>query len=417
MRVDSEQVLIGCGEVGSRLLDGGAEIYRVEETMRRMMAAYGKKGDVFAIPGCLIVSIEDESGQTHTRLYRAAGHTGPDIEVVERFNALSRSVCANPPAPEELPRLAEKTAAECKHYPMWVKCLGYFVGALFFALFFQGGALEALCAGVTGLMAGLCAMELDRMKVNFFFKTLAAAAVLGLLSYGMAALGLPIHTGAVVMGAILVLVPGLIFTNFMCDIITGDVLSGVSSFIRAVLTATAIALGSGAALYLFQWMGLSVDGIPRTVEYSVLAQCIISLLACCGFCIPYNVHGFSGILLCSLGGGLSWGVYLLMGQVTDSVYLCYLVAAIFVAVFAEIMARVRKYPITAYLVVSYFPLVPGGFIYRTMYYGIQGERQLFLETGLQTIGIAACLAMGALVVSTTVRTFSTWRRERRMKRG
>ncbi len=75
--MDSEQVLIGCGEVGSRLLDGGAEIYRVEETMRRMMAAYGKKGDVFAIPGCLIVSIEDESGQTHTRLYRAAGHTGP----------------------------------------------------------------------------------------------------------------------------------------------------------------------------------------------------------------------------------------------------------------------------------------------------------------------------------------------------
>ena len=417
MRVDCEQVLVGCGEVGSRLLDGGAEIYRVEDTVRRMIAAYGVKGDVFAIPGCLIVSIEDELGQTHTRLYRAAGHKGPDIEVVERFNALSRSVCANPPAPSELPRLAEQTAAECRQYSLWGKCSGYLLGALFFTLFFQGGLVDALCAGIGGMLAGLCAMTLDRGKVNFFFRAFTSAFVLGLFVYGMAALGLPIQTGAVAMGAIMVLVPGLIFTNFMCDIIGGDVLSGVSSFIRAVLTATAIALGTGAALSLFRWLNLSVEGVERTLHYGMAAQCIISFLACLGFCILNNVHGLGGMVLCCLGGGLSWGVYLLTGRVSESIYFCYLAAAIFVALFAEVMARVRKYPITAYLVVSYFPLVPGGFIYRTMYYGIQGEQQLFLETGLQTIGIAACLAMGTLLVSTTVRTVNTWRRERRMKHG
>lgn len=414
--MDYEQILNGCGEVGSRLLNGGAEIYRVEDTVRRLMAAYGVKGDVFAIPNCLIVSLEDEQGHTHTKLYRAVGHCSPDIEVIERFNALSRSVCAAPPEPKELVRLAEETGAACRQYSLWMKLLGYFVGALFFTFFFQGSVLDAVCAAVAGTVAGFCAVKLEQLKVNFFFKTIAAALVLGIIAYGLAALGLPLHTGAMVMGAMMVLVPGLVFTNFMCDIITGDVLSGVSSFIRAVLTAAAIALGAGAALFLFQWLGFDVGGIDRAVSYGFLAQCVISFFACCGFSLLYNVHG-GGVILCCLGGALSWGIYLLAGMVTDSIYLCYLAAAIFVAVFAEIMARVRKYPITAYLVISYFPLVPGGFIYRTMYYGIQGEQQLFLETGLQTIGIAACLAMGVLLVSTTVRTVNTWRRERRMRRG
>ena len=121
-------------------------------------------------------------------------------------------------------------------------------------------------------------------------------------------------------------------------------------------------------------------------------------------------------MLCCLGGALGWAVYLAMGMVTGSIYLRYLVAGIAIAAYAEAMARVRKYPITAYLVVSFFPLVPGSYIYYAMYYAIQGQRQLFLESGIQALGLASCLAIGTLLVSTTVRTCVTWRRERRMKR-
>jgi len=77
------------------------------------------------------------------------------------------------------------------------------------------------------------------------------------------------------------------------------------------------------------------------------------------------------------------------------------------------MARVRKYPITAYLVVSYFPLVPGSYIYYAMYYALQGQRELALDAGIQALGLAACIAMGTLLVSTTVRTYTTWRRKRK----
>lgn len=415
--MDYDQLLEGCSQVGFHMLSGGAEIYRVEDTVRRIMAAYGVKGDIFALPNSVTVSLTDEDGRSYTRMCRINTMPSTDIEVIERFNALSRAVCARTPAPEQLPALVEETGRQCRNYSARTVLLGYFIGAFFFTLFFNGGILEALAASAAGVLAGLCVMGLDRQKVNFFFKTVIAALVLGIVAYGLRALGLPINADITVVGALMVLVPGLIFTNFMCDLITGDLLSGVSAFIRATLTAAAMAIGAGAAMTLFQKLGASLEPAGQSVAYSAAAQCVIGFLACFGFCLLYNVHGWCGMFLCCLGGALGWGVYLATEAFIGDFYLRYLAATVCIAVYAEVMARWRKYPITAYLVVSFFPLIPGYYIYYTMYYGIQREQELFLTSGIRALGIAACLAMGSLLVSTTVRTYTTWQRERRARKN
>lgn len=221
--------------------------------------------------------------------------------------------------------------------------LGYFLGALFFTGLFQGGVLEALTAGAAGVVAGLCVMGLSKLEVNFFFKTIAAAAVLGMVIYGLRALGLPVDTGIAAISALMVLVPGLVFTNFMCDLITGDMVSGLSTFVRAVLTATAIAIGTGVALGLFQTLGLAAEGVGNREDYGAVLQCLAAFLACSGFCVMYNVHGW-GVVLCCLGGALGWAVYLAMGMVTGSIYLRYLVAGIAIAAYAEAMAPGAEIP-------------------------------------------------------------------------
>lgn len=407
-----DQLLDGCSEVGWRLLAGGAEIYRVEDTVRRLLAAYGVHGDVFALPHCLIVSCTDDTGRSLTRLRRTTGTASTDIEVVERFNALSRAVCTSPPPPEHLVIMARKTAEGCRRYPPAAELLGYFLGAFFFTFLFRGGMAEAFAAGFAGVLAGLCVMGMDRLGVNFFFKIIAASLLVGASACTLGALGAPIHIGVAIIGALMVLVPGLVLTNFMCDLITGDALSGTSSLIRALLTAAAIAVGTGTALSLFQALGVTAQDAPPVPPYSSLFQCAMSFLACVGFCLMYNVHG-GGVTLCCLGGALGWAVNLTAGLVTDSPYLCCLAAAVVITIYAESMARVRKYPITAYLVVSYFPLVPGSYIYYAMYYALQGQREPALDAGIQAVGLAACIAMGTLLVSTTVRTYTTWRRKRR----
>ena len=74
-----------------------------------------------------------------------------DIEVVERFNALSRSICAQPPPPARLPALAAETGRQCRRYHMpMVFVGGISSGRCFFTGLFQGGVLEALTAGAAG---------------------------------------------------------------------------------------------------------------------------------------------------------------------------------------------------------------------------------------------------------------------------
>ena len=180
-------------------------------------------------------------------------------------------------------------------------------------------------------------MGLSKLEVNFFFKTIAAAAVLGMVIYGLRALGLPVDTGIAAISALMVLVPGLVFINFMCDLITGGHGIWLVHLCQAVLTATAIAIGTGVALGLFQTLDLPLREWEAREDYGAVPQCLAAFWRVLDFCVMANVHGW-GVVLCCLGGALGWAVYLAMGMVTGSIYLRYLVAGIAIAAYAEAMA-------------------------------------------------------------------------------
>ena len=121
----------------------------------------------------------------------------------------------------------------------------------------------------------------------------------------------------------------------------------------------------------------------------------------------------TGVLFCCIGGALGWLAYLLMMLASENDLLSYFLAAMIISLYSEAMARIRKCPVTGYLLISFFPLVPGAGIYYTMQYALQGDTALFLQSGLHTLGIAGCLALGVLVVSSAVRMTTTFRKNRR----
>lgn len=403
--MDYHVLLEGICEMGFHLLGCGAEIYRVEDTIRRLAAAYGTEAEVFAIPNCLIVSITDNEGKQLTRM-RQAKISGTNLHSLEAYNALSRKLCANPPAdPREILTQLKQVTASLKPFPAWIILLGDFFGAGFFAMFFSGGWLEALVGGVAGVLAGGCSILLSRLRSNFFINTMVSGFVLALAAYGMYIAGIPVNIESAIVGATMVLVPGLVFTNFMSDLLTGDIVAGLSTFARAVLTAGAIAIGTGAAISLLQRIAdLPVGVVPPMVHAPLLA-CTLAFVSCAGFCLTFHIRGFVGTILCCLGGALGWGVYLLVQQLGGGVAVSSLFASMFVAVYANIMSRIRKCPVTPYLVVSYFPLVPGFTLYQAMSFGINGDIQLFLETFIRTFSIGGCIALGTLMVSTAMRAF------------
>ena len=404
--MDYDLLLEGCCEMGRQLLECGAEIPRVEDTVHRLLAAHGLEGEVFAIPNCLWVSVPCPDGRTRT-VMRRVRPSAVDIEGIERFNDLSRRLCAAPPDdPAELLAQCRETAQSLRRHPAALCLFGYFLGACFFALFFSGGWAEAMTAGLAGLACGACLTLLGLAGVNSFLSTLAAAFVLSALACGAAALGAPVSREITIAGAIMVLVPGLVFTNFMSDLLTGDMVAGLATFARAVLSAGAIALGAGSAMSLFREAPPLQAGAGT--EYAPLLYCIFAFVACLGFCPAFNAQGVGG-LLCCFGGALGWAFYLAGMGLWSNPFAASLIAAIAVAAYSEWMARLRRCPATSYLVIAMFPLVPGLTIYQAMDYGLRGDTDLFLETFFRTVGIAGCLALGLLVVSSALALSRKWR--------
>lgn len=133
----------------------------------------------------------------------------------------------------------------------------------------------------------------------------------------------------------------------------------------------------------------------------MLLPCLYSFVACAAYCLCMNLRG-PKMLSASWGGALGWLVYLAFGFTGNDIFQ-YFTGALAVSVYAEIMARVHKTPVTGLLLVSLLPMFPGGGIYHTMEYAVSGDMNAFLDTGLHTFGIAGTLAMGVLLVSSTVR--------------
>ena len=130
----------------------------------------------------------------------------------------------------------------------------------------------------------------------------------------------------------------------------------------------------------------------------IIMPCVYAFLSCAAFCIIFNIRGL-GIVRTSIGGVIGWLVFSLTGQGTMSAFY----AAVMVGLYCEIMARIMKCPVTGYLVVALLPLVPGGGIYRSMQAAINGYTTMFLNNLLYTFGMAAALAIGAMVSSSVFR--------------
>ena len=255
MELEHDKLLNLSTELGYQLMVSGAEIYRAEDSVGRLLRAYGlDSGEVFAIPNCLNVSVLGDDGEPMTRIRRIPPH-GTNIDMLERYNALCRELCRETPDYEQAMERLRAVPLERQAYPPWMVLVGYYIGAFGFCLFFRGGLIDALISGLCGIVIGLCLTLMSRVGSNVFFKTLAASAVSALLAL-TAEILLPIlSSDLIIIGAYMALVPGVAFTNALRDIMAGDMVSGIAKLAEGIFIAVAIALGTGFAMSLARFFG------------------------------------------------------------------------------------------------------------------------------------------------------------------
>lgn len=393
-------------DLGYELAMCGAETFRVEESMVRVLKSYDIEAEAFAIPNCMHISIEPVVGNPLTRMRRIGSH-GIDLDAVEKLSNLSRRICKEKPDPETALAWLAETKSQFRTYRFPMYLVGNFLGAFGFTFLFGGSFVDALLSGGCGLLVGIITWFMDKLGANQLFRTIAAAFPMALAAYSMGQLGLAGNVDAVIIGALMLLVPGLLFTNGMRDIIFGDTNSGVNRIVQVLLIAVGLALGTAAAWTCAAavW-GPPAEGIA--FSYTILQQCLPAFIACIGFGLLFNIHG-AGMILPALGGVLSWVIYrglLMLGAGDISAYF---LAALAASVYSEAMARIRKCPAISYLVISVFPLIPGAGVYYTMSHAIHSRMDEFATQGMHTAAIAGILAVGILLASTSVRLYSTWK--------
>ncbi len=401
--MDYNTLLDVSADLGYRLAMCGAETFRVEESVKRVMDAYGVAAEVFAIPNCLHVSIETVEGKPLTRM-RRIGHHGNDLDAVEKYSNLSRRICKERPDPQIAAQWLGEVENLRRHHSFWIYLLGNFMGGCGFAVLFNGYFSDCLLGGICGIVVGLVNYFMDRLKANPFFTTITAAFFMAMFAYFTQRLGWTRNTEAVIIGALMILVPGLLFTNALRDIIYGDTNSGINRIVQVFLTAIAIALGTGAAWSLAHTLW-GIYGVNDYLISPLWIEALSCFIGCLGFTILFNIHG-NGRFLCTLGGVFTWITFRLVYRFTNDSILSYFFATVVAALYSEGMARIRKYPAISYLVISIFPLVPGAGVYNAMKYAVRGNITDFVNTGINTLALAGVMAVGILLVSTAVRLVS-----------
>lgn len=403
--MDYYMLLDMTAELGYQLAMSGAETFRVEESVNRVMRAYGIEAEAFAIPNCLHISIETDNGKPLTRMRRIKEH-GTDLDTVEKYSNLSRRICNERPEPAVAMQWLKEIATVKRKYSFPIFLIGSFLGAVGFCLLFGGGYIDSLCSGLCGLIIGVVNKGTEHLKVNSLFRTLAASFLMGLLACFLGFVRLASNTDAVIIGALMSLVPGFLFTNSLRDIIYGDINSGINRVVQVFLIAVTLALGTAAAWKFadFLW-GTPLSTAP--IPHSLWIEAIGCLISCIGFSILFNIHG-PGILICAAGGVMTWLTYRIAGFLGCGDILAYFWGTAFAALYAEIMARIRKFPAISYLSVAAFPLIPGAGVYYTMNYAVRADMDQFVNQGLHTLSIAGVMAVGILVISSTFRLINTY---------
>ena len=246
--VDYTALLTLAVEIGRRLQESGAEIYRVEEAVRRTFQAYGvDSGQVFAIPNCLIVSVVDDEGRPLTRMQRIS-FRGSNVARMERVYGFCRQVCQTAPDVDSALEQLRAVDADVSAFPVWMQLLGYFLGAGAFTLFWGGNAWDAVAGGLCGVAIGLCLIYMGRLNANLFIKTVIASFVSVFLAAALVWLGVGENINYITIGALMALVPGVMFTSFMRAIMAGDLVAGLFKLVEALLTGCAIAVGALVAM-------------------------------------------------------------------------------------------------------------------------------------------------------------------------
>lgn len=240
-----EDILFSAISVGEKLLINGAEITRVEDTIRRICVAMGsERTDVFTITTSIVVTMCYQ-GQTYTQTRRIQ-KTEYNLHRLELLNQLSRTICARAKRGDRMTRdeimgEIEKIRNQKGYHFLWM-IFFFALSSSMFTLFFGGDLWDAAASAVIGALLRLVKVFLARYDTNPFLASFICSIFGGVMAFLSVKIGFGNSAEMISIGNIMLLAPGITMTNGLRDMFSGNMISGLLRFVEAMLLAIVIAL-------------------------------------------------------------------------------------------------------------------------------------------------------------------------------
>lgn len=237
-------------EAGRILLDAGAEIFRVEETMKRIAQAYGiEKFNSFVLSTGIFITAENEEGE----IYASVKHIpiqSAKLHRIAAVNQLSREITEGKYTLEE----AVERLEQIKTMPgkkTITKMIAAGVGSGGFCYLLGGHFTDMLAAFLSGFLLYTVLVERREKTTSKIVVNLIGGFSASLFSVLFYKLGLGHAPGTILVGSIMPLVPGVSLVNAIRDFVEGNYIGGGVRFLDALMVALGVSLGVGLTYILY----------------------------------------------------------------------------------------------------------------------------------------------------------------------
>lgn len=249
--MNADRMMDICLLAGEIMLTYGAETYRVEETLERMAkSAQFKNVHSFVTTTGIFLSFEEETKGDVMQMIRVDDRM-QDLNKVTLVNQVSREFVSGEINGEQALQMLEDIAKAPMNYSSLLLHFSSGVAGGAFSYLFGGNLFDTIPAFLAGFAASWCVVFLqDYTKVKFFAEFMSAFLG-GTVAIILVLLGLGENLNQVIIGTLMPLVPGIPLTNAVRDLMSGDLVAGVSRGAEAVITALSIATGIALAIALF----------------------------------------------------------------------------------------------------------------------------------------------------------------------
>ena len=238
---------LDCGEI---MLLSGAETFRVQDTMKRILSTTGReKIEAIAISTALLVTLP--RGE-HPPLAMMRGIRNPSVnfQKICQVNHISRGFVSGSLTLDEAAEHVLQITNETP-YPICLRASGYGLISGGFSFLSSQSLSDGLISFLIGLFLGRFLLWLGTKKIPYFLPSFLGGAFAALCAAGVHPLLPFTHIDTIVIGGIMPLLPGLTFSKAIRDLLEGNILSGSTRLVEALMTASFLAGGVGMALKLF----------------------------------------------------------------------------------------------------------------------------------------------------------------------